>query len=88
MALNVLGPQLFHGVGELLLVANTYVLLMLFINVFMNLLITLAPFALFLAVPFVVTFSMPLTLLTPVCLFRSVALVRTFGGAFQLKFTA
>lgn len=78
IAFTSLGPFLFGGVEQLLIVMLFYVNLAVIINVIVKVLIMTSPFALLLAVPLLVTYTIPLTLFAPVCLFRRVNVLTTF----------
>lgn len=88
VALSTLHPLLVGGVNEVLGLALFFFVLCLIALTVVVKLIMLAPFALVVAVPLLVTYNVPVKLFTTVCLFRGIDVMATFRGAFHLKFTA
>ena len=62
------------------------ILLVLFVGIFVGLLVALTPFTLFLTIPFIIAFSVPLALLTPIYLFEDITLMEAFKKTFRLGF--
>ena len=54
------------------------ILLVLFVGIFVGLLVALTPFTLFLTIPFIIAFSVPLALLAPIYLFEDITLMEAF----------
>ena len=62
------------------------ILLVLFVGIFVGLLVALTPFTLFLTIPFIIAFSVPLALLAPIYLFEDITLMEAFKKTFRLGF--
>ena len=71
---------------HLLLMTGACILLVLFVGIFVGLLVALTPFTLFLTIPFIIAFSVPLALLAPIYLFEDITLMEAFKKTFRLGF--
>ena len=86
VTLGMLKPRLFRNIKRLLLMTGACILLVLFVGIFVGLLVALTPFTLFLTIPFIIAFSVPLALLAPIYLFEDITLMEAFKKTFRLGF--
>ena len=86
VTLGMLKPRLFRNIKRLLLMTGACMLLVLFVGIFVGLLVALTPFTLFLTIPFIIAFSVPLALLAPIYLFEDITLMEAFKKTFRLGF--
>ena len=86
MTLSMLRPLLFRNMKRLLLMVAACVILVLLVGGVVGVLVALSPFTLFLTVPFMFAFLVPLALLAPVYLFEDITLMGAFKKTFRLGF--
>ena len=86
MTLSMLRPLLFRNMKRLLLMVAACVILVLLVGGVVGVLVALSPFTLFLTVPFMLAFLVPLALLAPVYLFEDITLMGAFKKTFRLGF--
>jgi hypothetical protein len=86
MTLSMLRPLLFRNMKRLLLMVAACVILVLLVGGIVGVLVALSPFTLFLTVPFMFAFLVPLALLAPVYLFEDITLMGAFKKTFRLGF--
>ena len=86
MTLSMLRPLLFRNMKRLLLMVVACVILVLLVGGIVGVLVALSPFTLFLTVPFMFAFLVPLALLAPVYLFEDITLMGAFKKTFRLGF--
>ena len=86
VTLGMLKPRLFRNIKRLLLMTGACILLVLFVGIFVGLLVALTPFTLFLTIPFIIAFSVPLALLAPIYLFEDITLMVAFKKTLRLGF--
>ena len=86
MTLSMLRPLLFRNMKRLFLMVAACVILVLLVGGVVGVLVALSPFTLFLTVPFMFAFLVPLALLAPVYLFEDITLMGAFKKTFRLGF--
>lgn len=86
ITLRELKPLLLHNVKRLCLMVVACVVLMSLVGVLLGVLASLSWYTLFLMVPLLIAFSVPLTLWAPIYLFEDISIWQSFKKTFRLGF--
>ena len=88
ITLGILKPLLFRNIKRLLVMTLFSILVMLFVGLVVGLLAFLSLFTLFLTIPLLIAFVVPLALWAPIYLFEDITVMESFKKTFRLGFIA
>ena len=86
ITLGILKPLLFRNIKRLLVMTLFSILVMLFVGLVVGLLAFLSLFTLFLTIPLLIAFVVPLALWAPIYLFEDITVMESFKKTFRLGF--
>ena len=86
ITLGSLKPLLFHNIKKLLILTLFGILLVLIVGVVIGVLAALSLFTLFLTIPVIIAFTVPLALWAPIYLFEDITVMEAFKKTFRLGF--
>ena len=86
ITLGSLKPLLFHNIKKLLILTLFGILLVLIVGGVIGVLAALSLFTLFLTIPVIIAFTVPLALWAPIYLFEDITVMEAFKKTFRLGF--
>lgn len=86
ITLGILKPLLFRNIKRLLVMTLFSILVMLLVGLVVGLLAFLSLFTLFLTIPLLIAFVVPLALWAPIYLFEDITVMESFKKTFRLGF--